>query len=218
VTKRAFQNYGRVLMDFVLLGSLTPAELIDCVTIDGREHLDAALAHGGGAIMASPHMGSWDASLAYAGALGYHATAVTERFPGSLNEAVVRSRERFGVKVVMIGRAAVRALTTTLQSNGIVGLICDLQHGPGVDVKFFGRGAVVPSGPAALALKMGAPLMPVYQYTTWPGHHRIHIDPPMRLDEGDTKEGVMQRVINRFQDFIRERPDQWYAFRPIFKS
>jgi lauroyl/myristoyl acyltransferase len=28
----------------------------------------------------------------------------------------------------------------------------------------------------------------------------------------------MQRVISRFEDFIRERPDQWYAFRPMFKN
>jgi hypothetical protein len=26
----------------------------------------------------------------------------------------------------------------------------------------------------------------------------------------------MQRVVGRFEDFIRERPDQWYAFRPMF--
>jgi hypothetical protein len=27
----------------------------------------------------------------------------------------------------------------------------------------------------------------------------------------------MQRVVTRFEDFIKERPDQWYAFRPMFK-
>src|SRR5260370_27291577 len=208
VAKRAFQNYGRVLMDFLLLGGLGPAELLERVTVDGRHHLDSALADGHGAILAGPHMGSWDVSFSYAGALGYRAVAVTDRFPGSLNDAVVRSRERFGVKVIMPGRAAVRTLTAALQSNGVIGLVCDLEHGPGVEVKFFGRRAIVPSGPAALALKMGAPLMPVCQHTTSPGRHHIHIDPPMNLGEDESKESVMQRVINRFQDFMRERTDQ----------
>jgi hypothetical protein len=27
----------------------------------------------------------------------------------------------------------------------------------------------------------------------------------------------MQKVVARFEDFIKERPDQWYAFRPMFK-
>jgi KDO2-lipid IV(A) lauroyltransferase len=218
VARRAFQNYGRTLTDFVLLGGLTPAELLERVTLEGREHLDGALAGGRGAILAGLHMGSWDVSLSYAGALGYHAVAVTERFPGTLNDAVVQSRERFGVKVIMLGRAAVRTLMATLQSNGLVGLICDLQQGPGVEVKFFGRRAIVPGGPAALALKMGAPLMPVYQYPTSPGRHHIHVDPPLKLSDTESKESVMQRVIDRFQQFIHERPDQWFAFRPMFKS
>ena len=26
----------------------------------------------------------------------------------------------------------------------------------------------------------------------------------------------LQRVVERFEEFIKERPDQWYAFRPMF--
>src|SRR6202049_1690359 len=51
VARRAFQNYGRMLMDFLLMGSLTPEELVKRMTIDGLEHVDAALAHGQGAIL-----------------------------------------------------------------------------------------------------------------------------------------------------------------------
>src|SRR5437879_11608485 len=144
VARRAFQNYGRVLMDFLLLGSLTPSELIARMTNDGRENLDAALAGGRGAIMAVPHMGSWDMAGSYAGALGYRIAAVAERFPGSLNEAVVQTRQRFGLNVIMLGRSAVREITDALKANSIVALLCDLEQGPGVPVRFFGRQAVVP--------------------------------------------------------------------------
>ena len=218
IAKRAFQNYGRMLMDFVLIGSLTPDELIARVTLDGRDHLDAALARGRGAIMAVPHMGSWDMAGSYAGAIGYKVSAVAERFPGSLNDAVVQTRQRFGMNVIMLGRAAVRALTDALRNNHIVALLCDLEQGPGVDVRFFGRRAIVPGGPAALALKTGAALMAANQYATAPGHLRVHVDPPLVLREGETKEHVMQRVIDRFENFITERPDQWYAFRPMFRA
>src|ERR1700704_148235 len=135
--RRAFQNYGRMLLDFVLIGSLTPEELVKRMSVDGRENLDAALAAGRGAIMAVPHMGSWDMAGAYAGALGYPISAVAERFPGSLNDAVVRTRQRFGLNVIMLGRSAVRAITQALQANSIVALLCDLEQGPGVKVRFF---------------------------------------------------------------------------------
>jgi lauroyl/myristoyl acyltransferase len=218
VARRAFQNYGRMLMDFVLMGSLTPEQLIERVTLEGRDHLDAALERGRGAIMAVPHMGSWDLAGSYAGAVGYKISAVTERFPGSLNDAVVQARRRFGMNVIMLGRSAVRALTEALRDNHIVALLCDLEQGPGLDVRFFGRRAIVPGGPAALALKTGAALMPANQYTTSPGRLRIHLDSALSLSEGETKEHVMQRVIDRFEDFIRERPEQWYAFRPMFRT
>lgn len=212
----AFQNYGRMLMDFLLLGSLTPAELIARMTVDGRDHLDAALAGGRGVIMAVPHMGSWDMAGSYAGALGYRISAVAERFPGSLNEAVVRTRQRFGLNVVMLGRSAVREITDALKANSIVALLCDLEQGPGVTVRFFGRDAVVPGGPAAIAIKTGAMLLPACQYSSSPGRYHIHLDPALTISGQETKEGLMQRVVERFEEFIKERPDQWYAFRPMF--
>src|SRR5438477_2955444 len=218
VAMRAFQNYGRMLIDFVLMGSLTPEELVDRVTLDGRDRLDAALAGGRGAIMAVPHMGSWDMAGSYAAALGYKISAVAERFPGSLNDAVVQTRRRFGMHVIMLGRASVRAITEALAANHIVALLCDLEQGPGVPVSFFGLRAIVPGGPAAIALKTGAPLMPATQFRTAPGRYDIHLEPPLVLHDGETKEQVMQRVVGRFEDFIRQRPDHWYAFRPMFRA
>ena len=216
VARRAFQNYGRVLMDFLLLGSLTSEELVARVTVDGVEHLDAALSQGRGVIMAVPHMGSWDMAGSYAGTIGYKVSAVAETFPGSLNDAVVRTRQRFGLDVIALGRSAVRAITEALQANRIVALLCDLEQGPGLGVRFFGRQAIVPGGPAAFALKTGAVVLPACQFATTPGRYQVHVDPAIVVSGGDTKEGLMQRVIDRFEEFIKERPDQWYAFRPMF--
>jgi phosphatidylinositol dimannoside acyltransferase len=216
VARRAFQNYGRMLTDFILLGGISPEELLARVSIEGRDELDAALARGRGVIMAVPHMGSWDMAGSYGAALGYPIAAVADRFPGSLDDAVVRTRQHFGLSVIAIGRSAVRAITDALKANAVVALLCDLEQGPGVAVRFFGRGAVVPGGPAALALKTGAALLPACQYATGPGRYRIHLDPPLVLHAGETRESVMQRVVDRFQDFIKERPEQWYAFRPMF--
>jgi lauroyl/myristoyl acyltransferase len=170
VARRAFQNYGRMLLDFMLIGNLTPDELLNRMSMDGRDNLDAALSAGRGVIMAVPHMGSWDMAGAYGGALGYPISAVTERFPGSLNDAVVRTRSRFGLNVIMLGRAAIRSIT------------------------------------------------PAYQYTVSPGRHHVHLDPAISWPAGTTKESLMQTVISRFEEFIKARPDQWYAFRPIYKN
>jgi KDO2-lipid IV(A) lauroyltransferase len=218
VARRAFQNYGRMLADFVLMGSLEPDDLLRQITFEGLEHVDAALAQGRGAIMAVPHMGSWDMAGSWAAAKGYSVFAVAERFPGSLNNAVVDTRQRFGLNVIPLGRPAVRAITDALRSNGVVALLCDLEQGPGVDVRFFGRRAVVPGGPAAIAIKTGAALLPSYVYGVGPSRYHVHLDPSFSWPATETKASLMQRVVTRFEDFIKERPDQWYAFRQMFKG
>jgi lauroyl/myristoyl acyltransferase len=218
VARRAFQNYGRMVLDFLLMGSLTKEELIHRTDVDGLDHVDAALERGRGVIMALPHMGSWDNTGSYGGALGYPITAVTGRFPGSLNDVVVETRQRYGLQVLLVGRPAVREIIQALNANRMVGLVCDQEEGPGVEVRFFGHRALVPGGPAALALKTGAALIPGYQYMTPAGRHHIRLEAALSWADGETKENLMQRIVHRFEAFIRERPDQWYAFRPIFKA
>ena len=218
VARRAFQNYGRMLLDFLLMGSLTKGELIERTDVDGLEHLDEALVRGRGVLIALPHMGSWDNTGSYGGALGYPITAVTGRFPGSLNDAVKQTRQGYGLEVLLVGRPAVREIIHALRANRCVGLVCDQEEGPGVKVSFFGRGAVVPAGAGALALKTGAALVAGYQYMTPAGRHHIHFERALSWPQDETKEGLMQRIVHRFEEFIRERPDQWYAFRPIFKN
>src|SRR5437899_3486159 len=191
---------------------------MDRVVADHLNLLDEAIAKGRGVILALPHMGSWDMAAAFGAAAGYDMVAVAERFPGSLDDTIVRNRNRFGLGVIKVGRSAVRQIREALNLNRFVALLCDLEQGPGVEVRFFGRRSVVPGGPAALALKTGVPLLTAYQYATGPSRYHVHLDRPMTLAAGETKESVMQRVVSRFEDFIKERPEQWYAFRSMFKD
>jgi len=221
VARRAFANYGRMLADFLLIGSLKPDEVRAMVTFTGMEHVDAALARGGGAILALPHMGSWDIAGSIGGIWGYRLAAVAEAFPGSLNDAVVATRSLHGLEIIPLGRPAVRRINAVLDDNGLVALLCDLPHGPGVDVRLFGRRAVVPAGPAAIACRRRVPVIPVYSRRTDTGRYHIHVDPPIEPPAEDRCRGkagaaeVMQRVVDHFEMFIREHPDQWYAFRRI---
>jgi lauroyl/myristoyl acyltransferase len=221
VARLAFENYGQMLADFVLLGSLSSAELLRRLTYERREHIDRALTAGRGCVLVVPHMGSWDMAGAAAAAIGYPISAVAERFPGSLDDAVVTSRETFGMGIIPLGRAAVRAVREELEANHVVALACDLPQGPGgADVCFFGRRARVPAGPAAFARRVGSAIVPVSCYRTAPGCYHVELEPAIEVPAGgaerDAQTLVMQRIVDRFEVAIRRRPDQWYAFRPMF--
>jgi KDO2-lipid IV(A) lauroyltransferase len=90
-----------------------------------------------------------------------------------------------------------------------------------VTVSFFGRRATVPSGPAAIACRNGVPLIPAYCFSSGPGSYHVHLDPPIHPPSPEDCAGrdgtqeLMQMVVQHFERFIRNYPDQWYAFRPI---
>lgn len=221
VARRAFANYGRMLADFLLIGSLTPERVRAMITIGGREHVDSAHALGRGTILALPHMGSWDIAGTMAGIWGYRIAAVAETLPGSLNDAVVETRSLHGLEIIPMARAAVRAINSVLDENGLVALLCDLPHGPGVEVRMLGHRAIVPSGVATIACRRGTPIVPAFCRRTESRSYHIHIDepimppPPEHSRDKAAMTALMQQVVDRFGVFIHEYPDQWYAFRRI---
>lgn len=218
---RAFRNYGRVLADFLLMGSLTSGEVRERLSIDGREHADDAVAAGRGAILAMPHMGSWDFAGLIASIWGIPVIAVADRFPGSLNEAVVKMRSSHGLEVIPLGRSAVRAINRALDANILVALLCDLPPaGGGVEVELLGKRALLAAGPAAIACKRGVPILPAFARACGPGRYHIHVDPPIHPEpescRGKTgSAALMQTVADRLSTFIRGHPDQWYAFKRV---
>ncbi len=221
VARRAFQNYGCMLADFALIASLTPEELQSHISVHGLQHLDALRTVDLGGILAVPHMASWDMGASVAGVLGYNLAAVVDRFPGSLNEAVIEKRQGFGLTVIPLGAMAARQIAAVLRGGGLVALACDLPQGPGVEVNFFGRRATVPTGPASLALRTGAALLTAYTRWNSPGHYHVHVDPPISLPlTGDRRRDIaalMQAVVDRFELYITARPSEWFAFRPLFR-
>ncbi|HVA93085.1 MAG TPA: lysophospholipid acyltransferase family protein, partial [Chloroflexota bacterium] len=129
----------------------------------------------------------------------------------------VEARQEFGLRVIHLGRAAVRTIGEELRKNGIVALVCDLPQPPGVEVEFFGRKAMVPSGPGSLAIHHRAPVITARVRMAGEGRYAVHVDPPLDL-AGLDRQGIMQQVIRRFETYIRESPEEWFAFKPLFQG
>ncbi|MBO0687615.1 MAG: lysophospholipid acyltransferase family protein, partial [Candidatus Dormibacteraeota bacterium] len=215
-------NYGKMLADFLYIAALTPEDLPRVLSVDGEEYPRRAVSEGTGAILALPHMGSWDFAGGLGSTLGFPLSAVAESFPGSLNDAVVEGRRRLGLEVIPLDRSAVRAIFRALDAGRLVALLCDLPPpgGSGVEVAFFGRRAVVPAGPASIALKRGVPLIPVFCRRDGADHYHVHCDPPVPAPEGarrDASTAMMQEVVRRFETFISAHPEQWYAFKRVLR-
>ncbi|HZD65075.1 MAG TPA: phosphatidylinositol mannoside acyltransferase [Acidimicrobiales bacterium] len=221
---RAFVSYGRYWRDSFRLPGMSPEELDAHMSFEGFEHLAAGLDRGRGVILALPHMGNWDYGGAWLAAIGLPLTAVVERLPG---ERLVRwfndRRQAMGMTVVPLGPKAAAKIVAVLRRGGLVGLLSDRELGTsGVTVRFFGEETTLPAGPATLALRTGAALIPVSVLYQRGGRHLAVIRPALDTTRrGSVSEDVAritQALAEELEGLIRRAPEQWHLFQPNWPS
>ena len=193
--------------------------------VSGLPVLDEAMAQGGGAVLALPHMGNWDHAGAWATLRFGGLTTVAERLrPESLYDRFVSYRESLGMEVLGLGEPeVVRTLARRLQEGRLVCLLADRDLvGRGVDVTFMGETASMPPGPAMLAVMASVPLLPV---STWhvEGGTRARILPPIPVPAGvsDRTEQVAlmtQAMADAFAQEIRAHPADWHMMQRLWHS
>jgi KDO2-lipid IV(A) lauroyltransferase len=115
------------------------------------------------------------------------------------------------------------SLVRSLKGNGLLALLVDRPAcGEGVRVRFFGEDIEVPSGPARLALRSGAKIVPAAFARIRPSDPAVAVLTDFTVEHertGDMNvdiQSVMQAVMGAHERFIRAHPDQWYMFRELW--
>jgi len=221
---RVFASYGRYWYESFRLPQLSAADLAANMTYEGLGRLDDALAAGRGAVVALPHLGGWDFGGAWLGSLGYHLTVVVEPLePAEMFEWFVAFRRSLGMTVVPLGPEAGTAVLHCLRDNGIAALVSDRDLvGSGIEVEFFGEKTTLPAGPATLALRTGAALLPTAVYMRPGGGHHGVIRPAVPVERrGGLREDarrLTQDLAHELEELIRVAPEQWHLFQPNWPS
>jgi KDO2-lipid IV(A) lauroyltransferase len=221
----AFDYYARYWVESFRLPGLSAEEVDAAFSYDGLGHLDDALAAGRGVLVCLPHLGGWEWAGRWIAEQGVPITVVVEPLdPPELFEWFVSFRRSLGMNVVPIGPEAATEVLRALRSNGAVCLLCDRDiQGGGIEVEFFGERTTLPGGPATLALRTGAPILPcaVYFASGRQSHHAI-IRPPLPvLRRGTLREdvtSVTQALADELERLIRAAPEQWHLFQPNWPS
>ncbi len=227
----SWRNYGRYAADFINFANFDMAVVEPTIrdltqgTNRWQDTLDHALQPGKGVVITTAHFGNWD--MAGAVMARYSPLfAVAETFSDKrLNQLLQNLRIEKGIGIIPMEGSA-RRILRVLQQNQSVAFVVDrpLEADQGVPVTFFGRKTYVPGGPAALALKSGAAIMPGY---VWYGHHQqfyLRVFPPIfpqeRKGDKKTEEVVRltQYIYASLEEMVREWPTQWYMFRPFWPT
>jgi KDO2-lipid IV(A) lauroyltransferase len=220
LTRAGVRSYLRYWCESFRLPSWPADDLVRrCHTVD--EHLlRDAYAAGRGVVIPLPHMANWDWAGAWACATGMPLMTVAERLkPERLYDEFVSYRSSLGMEILPLngGESALPRLDAWVRDGGLACLLADRDLSrTSVEVVLCGRPARMPRGPALLARRTGAPLIPAtLHYEGLDMVVRFHPEVPHR--DGD--EGIvamMQDVADVFTTAFRAHPEDWHMMQRVF--
>lgn len=222
----AFDSYVHYWIESFRLPTLSRRVVNSNFEAEGYEDVQAALRRGKGVILALPHLGGWEWAGRWMTLRGHKITVVVERIePPELYEWFVGLRSKLGMQVIAHGPSAGAEVMRALRENHVVCLLCDrdlARTGPEVD--FFGERTTLPGGPATLALRSGAPVLPTAVYfTDRVDGHFGKVLPALDVERSggrlrDDVARVTQDLAASLEQLIRRAPSQWHLFQPNWPS
>jgi Kdo2-lipid IVA lauroyltransferase/acyltransferase len=225
ITRGYFIFLAQALIEFMKL--LEDPDLAKAsVALEGRRNLDKALAGGKGVVIFTAHLGNFPL-MAYALACyGYPVNIVLRPLKDKAASDYLDSL-MFSKKVSPIysypRRECIVSIIEALRCNEIVMIPADQNFGTGgVWVKFFGRLAATPTGPAVLASRAGAPILGAYITREGTALHHVRLLEPIAMEnKPDKREAILLNTIKitrAIESWIREHPEHWSWIHKRWKS
>lgn len=222
LVRRNVRSYARYWVEVFQLSGRRRADVLRQVVVEDPQALRAAASGGAGVVLALPHMGNWDVAGAWA-AQYYRVTTVAEQVsPPGLYSRFTRMRESVGMRVVPLvsGAETLTLLCEALEAGGVVALVADrvVSGSAGVPVRFAGGAAMLPAGPATLAYRTGAALLPVSLHYDGP-RLCLRFLPQIAVDASQPRRSEVARATQALADAfaaaVARHPQDWRALQPV---
>ena len=215
--RAAIKSYFRSFYEVLALPAWSATEIRRRISVVNEHVLRDAYA-GSGAVVAVPHSGNWDLAGAWACVTGMPVTTVVEQLPPDEFAAFLAFRERLGMQV--LSHRDPEVLTTlmgAIRRRHVVCLVADRDlAGTGVPVSWRGQPITMPAGPALVARRTGAALLPAVCQFTHDGMAIIIGNPIQPRPGRDGLIAMMQQVADFFADTIAKHPQDWHMMQPFF--
>lgn len=209
------------VMNYLALFSVParrPEQILSDITVEGVEHLEAALARGKGVVLFSAHMGPFDYIVQWMAIQGYDTTIPVERLQDQrVLDLITRLRGRNGLHILPLGGSApMRTLLQRLRANKIVLLTADRAiEGKSRELPFFGTLARMPIGVAQLVQRTGATPLGAFSWYAPDGTIHGHFL-PLAQEQYEQEDDLQRAILALLEQEIRKHPEQWMAFGPIW--
>ena len=224
ISKANFRNHAKAYADLMQLPRTRVETMRSRLKVEGWEYLEEARAAEKGVLVVSCHMGSYEVVAAiWSATLAPVSFFAEELEPRPLFEWYRDTRARLGISVLTLDHGGIRKVLEALRDKEMVITAIDRDiTGTGHVMPFFGRPAPIPLGPAAIALRLGAPLLPVCVYRL-PDDSYVAEGAPLiyAKSTGNARadqESATEALLRQIEVFIQKHPDQRHVPHRIWEG
>jgi KDO2-lipid IV(A) lauroyltransferase len=219
-----FRNHAKAYADLMMLPRANVESMRPLLNVKGMEYLEEARALGKGVLAVSCHMGSYEVvSAIWSATLAPVSFFAEELEPRALFEWYRETRARLGISVLTLDVGGIRKVLQALRDEEMVITAIDRDiTGTGHVMPFFGRPAPIPLGPAAIARRLGTPLLPVCVTRMPDDSYLAEATPLVTVEVTDDPKAdqirATEQVLRRIETFIQANPEQWHVPHSIWEG
>ena len=216
IARGSLSNFFRCFVELAV-ALAAPDDSRSFISVTGKEHLEAALQKGSGVLLLSAHLGNFFLVGTRLALEGFKISVLVnppkseklaqlmDDYRLQIGQRTIRSRPRL---------EALKKLGMAMRRNEVALVIADeYRRSKGVPVTLFGRTASARRGPATVALRTGAAIVPACMIRERNGSLKLVIEPELELDRSgkgrpQIEENVV-RITQWLERTVRAHPEQW---------
>jgi KDO2-lipid IV(A) lauroyltransferase len=223
LARQVFRNLGQILFEMGWSWRLNREDFPKHFRIVGLSNLANAFKKNRGVLALTAHVGNWELLTNIGAMIDYPLSIVVRPLDFEpLDRFFEGFRTRFGGKLIPT-KYSMRMVMRSLNNKDMVAMLMDqnVDWYDGTFVDFFGRLACTNKGMALLALKTGAPVIPVFLVRDQMGFV-AEFGPEVPLARTGDKTKDVETNTHRYnkvlESFIRRYPDQWFWVHQRWKT
>ena len=211
IVKKMWENYGRILSEYMFIKNFRNSKYKKFLTIEGQEILNELKDSKEPVVFISGHFNNFELMAMQIEKSGINLAAIYRPLNNIfLNKIMEKIRTKYICrKQIKKGGSGTRELLESFKNNYSIAIMIDQRVSESIKVDFFNQKASTTTIPAQLFKKFGSKIVPIYIERINGVYFKMTVSKPIILEKESTIEEITLKLNKWLEKMILVNPDQW---------
>ena len=211
ITKKMWNNYGRILAEYIFIKDFRTSKLEKNIQIKGKEILEEIKKNNEPVIFVSGHFNNFELMAMQIEKSGINLAVIYRPLNNKfLNLIMERIRKKYICKnQIKKGISGTKQLLSFFKKKTSIALMIDQRVSQGINSNFFENKALTTTIPAQFVKKFKCKIVPIYIQRVKDIKFKLTIHDPIIYSDNESIESITLDLNHKLEKLILKNPDQW---------